>query len=742
MAEPTNASAVTNSQFSYEEPGAQAQSAPSSQPTQQAQQFSYEEPGAQTQSAPDVQKFLSEAADNFGAGALRTVEGLGELGHKAIHAGLPHSMAEVLSPDVGMNAEKKVFEPYTALSGSTASKVAGYGGESLMELITGDEALKGLSLADKLSKSAKIAEALEGSPRLMQMLKLGANIGKAQSELGPEERALIAKYPMVARLVGLGMDSLRFGAAQSAQTTAHTGGDVKEGLKEGAEGAAGNAVFGAPFAAVGGALAKAGEAKTKLDKMTEAGANAPDKSDAVKAVRGWIDDEEQKMHNEFEAGVSNMKDDLQGETIKPEDSALAKKAQELLQTTPGEGPKLARELASELRGIVPGTERTENLLESLAKPVREEETTMTPREYLKTVGATSKTVQSSDADKEVVAKLREAIKNGDEIPMSSVTKDAEGNILEADGRHRAVAADLEGKATIPVKTTTRMSDYDIDGLVDLRQKLGAKARELPYGDPNARRLRQLQSAVDDDIQTMAENADKPEVAQQYQNLRSTYRTKLADLESAPIEKLRTDEPGKELNDVGQYVLSGNTSKAKIDTLRRVIGPDRFDTVADSIATNWVHDATNESGRFDPQKFLSQYSKVKPEIRDSLFGGRPAVKLNDFVNDATSARLVQQAVKAGILTIGGGTLGGGAGALLGLLIGAGDTKASQIAGRGLLDYLVGHPATWAVLRGGEKVASSKAAQTATKVAARAAVAGISPSLKSVYASAAPALGGSQ
>jgi hypothetical protein len=738
MAEAT----VNNPQFSYEEPQAQPTTAPaaptaatapaatttpaakpaaSAAPAAKPASFSYEEPPSTLQK---VGKFALDSASNFGAGAIQTAEGLGDIGHKAIHAVLPESAAEVLSPNVGMAAEHSYAKPLTDPVGSKASQIAGYGGESLMEFLTGDEALKGLSLGDKLMKSAKIAKILETSPRLMEALQHGAKLKK-----------LAQQYPRIAELLG---SSARAGAVQGTQTTVKTGGDVKEGAKEGAVMGVSSAALGAPFSAASSLLSKAGAAKNTLNKLTEAGANAPEKSDAVKAVRGWINDAEQKMHGDFESGVQSLRDQLKGETIKPEESALSKKAQELLQNVPGEGPKLARELQGQMKGIVPGTERTEGLLERLAKPHSEEETTMAPKDFLRESGSNRRSVLATPQDEETVKSLADAYSKGEEVPTATMLKDGEGNLLEVDGRHRALAAHQAGKATIPVKVTTKMSDFDVDGLVDLRQKLGAKARELPYGDPNARRLRQLQHAIDDDIGTMAKNADKPEVAEQYSKLRSDYRSKLADIQSTPIDKLRTDEPGKELNDVGQYILSGGNSKAKIEALRKVIGPDRMGTIADSVATNWLRDATSEAGKFDPQKFLNQYSKVKPEVRNTLFNGRPAVKLTDFVNDAASARLVQQAVKAGILTVGGGTLGGGAGAMLGLVLGSGDTAASHVAGRGLLDYLVNHPATWGALKLGEK-ATGKAAQVAPKVAAIAGSA-MTPALRTVYAGSQDSLGG--
>jgi hypothetical protein len=103
---------------------------------------------------------------------------------------------------------------------SNAYNKTGYGGETLMEFLTGDEALKGLSLSDRLLKSAGIAKALENSPRIMKALQIGA-------------------------------DALRVGTVQGTQTLVRTGGDAtaagEQGLlAAGTAGALNTAIEAAP----------------------------------------------------------------------------------------------------------------------------------------------------------------------------------------------------------------------------------------------------------------------------------------------------------------------------------------------------------------------------------------------------------------------------------------------------------------------------------------------------------------
>ena len=115
----------------------------------------------------------------------------------------------------------------------------GYGGETLLEFLSGDAALtSGLKYGAGLSRIAGVIQTLEQSPRLLQALKVGSAVMKNG-----------------------GSAALKAGTVQGALGIVHSGGDIGEGAKEGAEaGAAGGLLSGAGagIKAIRGALSDAG----------------------------------------------------------------------------------------------------------------------------------------------------------------------------------------------------------------------------------------------------------------------------------------------------------------------------------------------------------------------------------------------------------------------------------------------------------------------------------------------------
>lgn len=135
-----------------------------------------------------------------------------------------------------------------------------------------------------------------------------------------------------------------------------------------------------------------------------------------------------------------------------------------------------------------------------------------------------------------------------------------------------------------------------------------------------------------------------------------------------------------------------------------------------------------------------------------------VKQNGHCSRTYSVSLASNSCRvstAGLLTSAGGAIGGAflhgpLGAMIGLLAGTGETIGSRVAGRGLLDYVVNHPVTWAVLKAADVAAPSKGAEVTSTALKKAAVASVNqkPSpdqqerdLRNVYAGAAHSLGGS-
>lgn len=80
-------------------------------------------------------------------------------------------------------------------------------------------------------------------------------------------------------------------------------------------------------------------------------------------------------------------------------------------------------------------------------------TTMPPKEFLEKLGDTAESVQLTNEDVNKVQAVRHAMREGKDIPPSSLDLDAAGHINGHDGRHRALAALLEGREQISVIIT-------------------------------------------------------------------------------------------------------------------------------------------------------------------------------------------------------------------------------------------------------------------------------------------------
>ena len=169
-------------------------------------------------STPSVPNALHIASDdNFAITAAKGVNAIGAgIGDGVLNT-LNGGVSLLHLPQATLQTRQQQLEQQN--SENPALNQLGYGSETLMEFLTGDEALKGLALSDKLLKSAKIAKALEGSPRLIQALHVGA-------------------------------DALRGGAVQGTLGTVRSNGDLKTGAEEGAAAAGLSGVLGAVPVAV------------------------------------------------------------------------------------------------------------------------------------------------------------------------------------------------------------------------------------------------------------------------------------------------------------------------------------------------------------------------------------------------------------------------------------------------------------------------------------------------------------
>jgi hypothetical protein len=398
-----------------------------------------------------AEQAASGAVTGAAKGLGSTVSGIGTLLNKIPGVG------EILAPKEGLAAEKGMIgEPE-----GTAQWV-GYGGENLAEFMLGDEALKGLSMADKFKNISGAMAIFEKSPRIMRAIQMGADVGKAAGELGDEAKALIAKNPVLARLVGAGMDAIRQGAVQGAQTLAKTGSPA-EAVKQGAETGAASGVLGSAFGILGRATEKAGEAGQAVKAASEAGANAPTTIEAGQKVADQIQAANQQMHGDFEAGIQKLKGDLGDQKVPYAGSPLQKAAQEALQgKTEAKGV-----LGGAFQGISGGSGESKGLLNSLTDPKATGDLTIDElvqrRQQLgEKIGQLTKGATSSAdrADVQVYQKLRDGIDD----TIDSLAKNS--GKPEASQDYEALRAAYKDKVNLfkePVIKAIQEGDLDSAG---------------------------------------------------------------------------------------------------------------------------------------------------------------------------------------------------------------------------------------------------------------------------------------
>ena len=611
---------------------------------------------------------LAGAATGYLKGIGSTIAGVARPVVNAVRTNvqqmLPQEYSGINPEDSPTGAEMREAQGQTQaeLAPKNAAENLGYAGESLTEFILGDPALAGIATGAKLMKAAKIAQTLEMSPRIVNALKYGTEF--------------IAKHPEAANVIG---NAIRQGAVQAGQTqlkTGDTGQAVKEGLTMGAL----SGTVGAAGAAIKSGLAAGAKAGKTLDELAKVAKTAPEKMDVVGAVRNEIESKRLQMHTDFENGINDIKDKLKGQTIDIKDNPIARKAGATLAGTEDEAAK-AHPFVTQERAPEGFDARTKELLSNLEKG---------------------------------------------ELPAAKTAEGAEGTFDYENGFTPAKKAE-----------PTEVKPWTIDDLVDFRQALRKKADEyaatsrMGFGDPNSRVRRQLMSSVDDTIQKMSDDAAKTDpklksVADQYNRLRSDYRTTNGLLESKAIERLSETEPGKAVNDLGKELLTGD-SNGKVNALRDLIGSrEKMLPIGRDVFKTWMDVAVNkETGRFDPGALLKQVSKAQKTLTEDnfnlLFGTGPnpvnmPPEIGKFaqqvISDAKNVQTVQRLVKAGVIAGIAGTAGVAtkltghntvetAAVIIGLSCAAGGMK----AGQSVLEFLSTHPALWKTFETGSKIVNS-------------------------------------
>lgn len=551
-------------------------------------------------------KYLGGTAEGIGEGLFKTLAGSADL---------------LGAKGTGVSKELHKLAGDENAKHGTAQNV-GQGLETIGEFLLGDEALKGLSMADRLTQVSKVMKVVEKSPRLAQALRLGINVGKAGAELGPEERAALQKYPILARLAGAGMDALRQGLVQFEQTGLK-GGTDKEALESGANMAGTSAVLGGVLGAAGGLLQKGREAADNAAALRASAEQAPTGVEANQAfqqtaenaiqptiehAQGVQDAAQQTLDqagqdvgqlavnapeheaitastqkatknayealgNEFEKGRNQLIDLGEGHAVDYEGSPLHQAAQELTES----GKKAMDPLDEAFAKSRPGSEKANAMLEKLIDPYGE-------KELQETIDAGTKT-------------------------------DAEGNKVlsqKAQDAQKELDAIAEKKQNNPIQLS-------VEGLLDRRKLLNERLRNTGWMTDEQRADRQvyrrLIQGIDDSLQSIMDQTGKPEATDILKNMNQAYKTGISRFDNPDVEALLQGKT----NDVAKRLMGGQTSVDDINTVRAAIGDDAFNKLSDSSLSRMVADSVDKNtGEFSFKNFFRKWDNISPQVRDAMF----------------------------------------------------------------------------------------------------------------------------
>lgn len=561
--------------------------------------------------APNDGDDLATKAAKYGAG---TLEGIGEGVFGTIAGG-----ADLLGArGTGISKSLHHLAGDDNATHGTAQNI-GQGIEAIGEFMMGDEALKGLSFADKLKHVSGVMKFLEKSPKLAKALELGINVGKAGTELSPEERALIQQHPILARLVGHGLSALRQGVTQGIQTEVKTGGNTAEALKSGATMAGTSALIGAPLAVGGGLLAKGAQAANTAEELAGKAAGGPTEttlnSQLENTVHGSLQpniDAAQAVKDEAEGQVANAAQSPASMAANaPEHEAItaaAQKAAKNAHAALGDEFEKGRET---LKKATEGHELT--FQDSPYQQVAKDALGTAKEDAHELDEAANKTRPGSGFANDKLQKLADPYGEADLKEAAKETgPDGEKKTPTAQQAQDELDAIAEKKANKPITMT-------MDQLLDHRKSLNENLRKTGWATDEQRADRdiyhKLIGGVDDSIQQLTEQSGNPEAMETLKKMNADYKTGITRFQNADVKGLLQGTT----NDVAKKLMSGATSVADINTVRDAIGKDAFQRLADSSVQRMAADAIDKTtGQFNFKTFFNNWTRIPPQVRQTMF----------------------------------------------------------------------------------------------------------------------------
>lgn len=601
---------------------------------------------------------VGQTLSGIGEGVFSTVAGAADLANKIPGVHIPTDTLHELAGD---NETRTTAEKF------------GYGGETLLEFVLGDEALKGLTQAQKLDQAAKTMKILEKSPKTMAALRAGAN-------------------------------ALRMGATQAAQTTVRTGGDVKQGLEEGkhvAEVAGPLGLAGEGLSALGGRMQKGAEVAKTLSSRAN---NAASKTDVASEIQNELDLSKEALHNNYETTINNFKGRLKGGGLDPLDSNLpiAGEADKLLQKpVPGQHQLAVKAQAGIKEGLKPWVrDILESAKSGLQNPVDFDEVIDIPAKQGQAVPpglikSTGKAVPNATGKVQINRFLytdgskfsTKPFPGSDVVDMTGIDP---SKINFANGTY---SGQIPSDAIVP-----KNDEYTIDNLIGLRQTIRRAADTFDYGDTNSRTLRQFLHSIDDTIGRLADNFGDKTLPMEYKNLRADYASKINIFDTPLVKNLREGKYA----DAGKVLLSsagGNQAPYKLDQLRTVLGDQVMDNLSKGVVNNILQDST-EKGQLNPSVLIQKWSRIPQETKDALFSSKglqtSKQEVDKLMSDAKTASNIQHLTRVGVITpvVAAGGLYYHLGLISALLAESGAYGVAHLGGvRQLVDYVANHPNTW-------------------------------------------------
>jgi hypothetical protein len=491
-------------------------------------------------------------------------------------------------------AEQNMHNTAQAPLQGTAENIGG-GLETVGEFLLGDAALKGLSLADRLTKVSKVMKFVEQSPRLAQALRLGISVGKAGAELSPEERALLQKYPTLARLAGVGLDAIRQGTVQAAQTGVKTGGDLGEAATSGAEMAAGSAALGAPLAALGGALEHGGQAANAVENLRTTAQNAPTATEGNAALQQAVTTATQPEVEAAQAAKTEAEGKLAGAKAAiaepggyadnaPTKEQLTNKAQAYAKA----GEHAVRDEYTKASAAI----RNDPALEGLTIPGK-------GSAFQEKAANAAFGQQQGDA-------VRKAL--GASIPASPEVM----NLVSELGKPGGL---------LEVDEAGNPKEMDINQLMDYAKDVKDQLRKVGYSTPQEMRDRQayydLLDGIHESVDELVAKAGKPELMDKLQAMNANYKNGIQTFKNPDVQALLR---GSNENAI-VTTLTGGKSVGDINAIRKAIGKEAFGHLADDAMQRIAADSTNPAtGEFDLKRWITNMGKIPDDVRAEMVNG--------------------------------------------------------------------------------------------------------------------------